>query len=290
MKDVPSTSSGRTDVVVGDAIRAAATRLAPVSDTARLDAELLMAHALGLTRSDMLLRAMREPAPEGFAALIERRAGHEPVAYITGEAEFYGLTLAVTPATLIPRGDSETLIEAALEHVCEHGREQGRVVDLGTGSGALLLAMLANREGWEGVGIDASDNALAVATGNAAALGLAHRSTWYHRNWHTPGWAEDLGTFDLVLCNPPYVEVDAQLDPQVRDHEPASALFAGPEGLDDYRVLIPQLRVLLNPDGIAILEIGAKQAEAVGALAAASGFATALRRDLAGRPRALILM
>ncbi len=277
-------------MTVGDAIRTAATRLAPVSDTARLDAELLMAHALGLTRSDMLLRAMREPAPEVFAALIERRAGHEPVAYITGTAEFYGLTLAATPATLIPRGDSETLIEAALEHVCEHGGEQGRVVDLGTGSGALLLAMLANREGWEGVGIDASEDALAVATGNAAALGLAHCSTWHHRNWHTPGWADDLGTFDLVLCNPPYVEADAQLEPQVREHEPASALFAGPEGLDDYRVLIPQLRALLNPDGIAILEIGANQAEAVGALAAASGLATALRRDLAGRPRALILM
>jgi release factor glutamine methyltransferase len=277
-------------VVVGEAIRAAADRLAATSDTARLDAELLMAHALGLTRSDMLLRAMREPAPEAFAALIERRAVHEPVAYITGEAEFYGLTLAVTPATLIPRGDSETLIEAALEHVCEYGREQGRVVDLGTGSGALLLALLANREGWEGAGIDASVDALAVATGNAAALGLTQRSAWYHRNWHTPGWAGDLGTFDLVLCNPPYVEVDAQLEPQVRDHEPASALFAGPEGLDDYRVLIPQLRALLNPDGIAILEIGANQAEAVGALAAASGFTTALRRDLAGRPRALILM
>ncbi|NBB25515.1 peptide chain release factor N(5)-glutamine methyltransferase [Porphyrobacter sp. SLTP] len=273
-------------MTVGDAIRTAATRLASVSDTARLDAELLMAHALGFTRSEMLLRAMRDPAPEGFAVLIERRAAHEPVAYITGTAEFYGLTLAVTPATLIPRGDSETLIEAALE------REgmQGRVIDLGTGSGALLLAVLANREGWEGVGIDASDDALAVAARNAAALGLTQCSAWLHRNWHTPGWADGLGTFDLVLCNPPYVEVDAQLEPQVREHEPASALFAGPEGLDDYRVLIPQLRALLNPDGIAILEIGANQAEAVGALAAASGFATVLRRDLAGRPRGLILM
>lgn len=273
-------------MTVGDAIRAAATRLAPVSDTARLDAELLMAHALGLTRSEMLLRAMRDPAPEGFAALIERRAAHEPVAYITGTAEFYGLTLTVTPATLIPRGDSETLIEAALEH----GGEQGRVIDLGTGSGALLLALLANREGWEGVGIDASDDALAVAARNAAGLGLTQRSAWHHCSWHTTDWADGLGTFDLVLCNPPYVEVNAQLEPQVREHEPASALFAGPEGLDDYRVLIPQLRALLNPDGIAILEIGASQAEAVGALAAASGFATALRRDLAGRPRALILM
>jgi release factor glutamine methyltransferase len=103
------------------------------------------------------------------------------------------------------------------------------------------------------------------------------------------GWADDVGTFDLILCNPPYVEDTAALDPQVRDFEPAGALFAGPEGLDDYRVLIPQLRALMNPQAAAILEIGANQAETVGALARASGFAVELRRDLAGRPRALIL-
>ncbi len=290
MKDVPSTSSGRTDVVVGEAIRAAATRLAPASDTARLDAELLMAHALGLTRSDMLLRAMRDPAPEAFAALIERRAGHEPVAYITGTAEFYGLTLAVTPATLIPRGDSETLIEAALEHVRTRGANRAGWSIWARAQARCCSLCWRTVKAGRGSALTPQTDALAVATGNAAAMGLTQRSAWYHRNWHTPGWAEDLGTFDLVLCNPPYVEVDAQLEPQVRDHEPASALFAGPEGLDDYRVLIPQLRALLNPDGIAILEIGATQAEAVGALAAASGFATALRRDLAGRPRALILM
>jgi release factor glutamine methyltransferase len=271
--------------VVAEAIRAAATRLAATSDTARIDAEWLMAHALGLTRSDMLLRAMRDAVPEGFAALVERRAGHEPVAYITGTAEFHGLTLAVTPATLIPRGDSETLVEAALEHA----GGAGRAIDLGVGTGALLLALLANRPGWHGVGIDASPGALAVAEDNAGRLGLAGRSRWHVRDWHTRGWAGDLGTFDLILCNPPYVEADAALDRQVRDHEPASALFAGPEGLDDYRVLIPQLRALMNPHGIAILEIGANQAEAVSAIAAGAGFRTELRRDLAGRPRALIL-
>ncbi|MFO6446795.1 peptide chain release factor N(5)-glutamine methyltransferase [Erythrobacter sp. NE805] len=272
-------------MTVGEALRAAATRLAATSDTARLDAELLMAHALGTTRSDMLLKAMRDPAPEGFAALVERRAAHEPVAYITGEAEFHGLTLKVTPATLIPRGDSETLIEAALERA----GPEGRALDLGTGSGALLLAVLAQRPGWEGVGIDASAEALAVAEGNAAALGLAHRSAWHHLSWRAAGWAEGLGTFDLILCNPPYVEEAATLDPQVRDFEPATALFAGPEGLDDYRILIPQLRQLINPGAVAILEIGTNQAEAVGALAAAAGFTVALRRDLAGRPRALVL-
>ncbi len=148
-------------MTVAEAIRAAAERLAATSDTARFDAELLMAHALGLSRSDMLLRAMRDPAPEGFAALIERRASHEPVAYITGTAEFYGLTLAVTPDTLIPRGDSETLIDAALEIA----GEAGRAIDLGTGSGALLLALLANRAGWHGVGVDASADALGGGAG-----------------------------------------------------------------------------------------------------------------------------
>ena len=284
VKDGPSTSSGRTELV-GDAIRAAAEQLAATSDTARLDAELLMAHALGCTRSDMLLKAMRDPAPEGFAALVERRTAQEPVAYITGTAEFYGLELKVTPATLIPRGDSETLIEAALGVV----GPAGRALDLGTGSGALLIAVLAHRLDWQGVGIDASLAALAVAEGNAAALGLAARSQWLVCDWHAAGWAAGLGTFDLILCNPPYVEADAALDPQVRDHEPHTALFAGPEGLDDYRALLPQLVKLLAPGGTAIFEIGAGQAAAVTALAEAAGYTADLRRDLAGRPRALVL-
>ena len=272
-------------MTVAEAIRAAAARLAATSDTARLDAELLMAHALGISRSDMLLRAMRDPAPGSFAALTERRAVHEPVAYITGWTEFYGLTLAVTPATLIPRGDSESLIEAALRCM----GPDGNALALGTGTGALLLAVLAKRARWQGVGSDASASALAVAKGNAAALGLAGRSAWFCRSWRTTGWADDLGTFDLVLCNPPYVEDDAALGPDVRDFEPASALFAGREGLDDYRILVPQLRALMTPRGIAIVEIGANQAEAVSALATASDFTVELRRDLAGRPRALVL-
>lgn len=272
-------------MTAGEAIRAATERLAPVSDTARLDAELLMAHLFGCSRSELLLRHMRDPAPPGFAALVERRVEHEPVAYITGRQEFYGLPFIVTPATLIPRGDSETLVVAA----CDHAQAAGRAIDLGTGSGALLLALLAERPAWHGVGIDSSVGALEVASGNAAALGLAARSEWHLRDWHTAGWADDLGTFDLILCNPPYVEADAALDPQVRDFEPATALFAGPEGLDDYRVLIPQLRALMNPQAVAILEIGANQAAAVTALAEAAGFSVTLRRDLAQRPRALVL-
>ncbi len=272
-------------MTVGEAIRAAAERLAADSDTARLDAEWLMAHVLGVSRSEMLLRHMRNPAPEAFAALVERRAGHEPVAYITGSAEFYGRTFAVEPGILIPRSDSETLIEAALAA----SPDPRRVLDLGVGSGALLLTMLAERPRAEGVGIDASGVAIDVTGENAIALGLANPWALYRRSWRETGWADDLGTFDLILCNPPYVEDDAALDRQVAAFEPASALFAGPEGLDDYRVLIPQLRALMNPQAVVILEIGANQAEAVTALAAASGFVAELRRDLAGRPRALIL-
>lgn len=272
-------------MTVGEAIRAAAERLAATCDTARLDAELLMAHALGMSRSDMLLRAMREPAPQGFAALVERRAAHEPVAYITGEQEFFALPLKVTPATLIPRGDSEVLVEAALEL----SARTGRALDLGTGTGALLVAFLVNRAGWQGVGVDASADALDVAAANANSHNLGARSEWLIRNWHEAGWAETLGTFDLILCNPPYVETGAALEPQVQRFEPASALFAGPEGLDDYRVLIPQLPALMNAGATAIIEIGASQAEAVSAIAAAAGFTAELRRDLAQRPRALVL-
>ena len=278
-------------MTVGEAIRAAAEALAPVSDTARLDAELLMAHALGITRSDILLKAMRDPSPEGFAALVERRAGHEPVAYITGWTEFYGRRFDVGPGVLIPRPDSEVLIDAALELV----PDPRRVLDLGTGSGALLFTILLERPKAAGVGIDASLEAIEIALNNGIGFDAEHHllDDWdwqlFQRDWHAPGWADDLGTFDLILCNPPYVETTAVLDPQVADFEPATALFAGPEGLDDYRVLIPQLRALMNEAALAVLEIGANQAAAVGALAAASGFATALRRDLAGRARALLL-
>ena len=272
-------------MTVGEAIRAAAETLAPVSDTARLDAELLMAHLFGVTRSELLLRHMRDPAPPGFAALVERRVGHEPVAYITGSQEFYGLPFIVTPATLIPRGDSETLVAAALELK----PDAARVLDLGTGSGALLLAVLAHLRQAQGVGIDRSPEAVAVAARNAEQLGLHPQARFLAGDWHAAGWAEGLGTFDLVLCNPPYVESTAALDRQVAEFEPATALFAGPEGLDDYRVLIPQLRALMNGGALAVLEIGANQAGAVAALAHAAGFATALRRDLAGRARALLL-
>ncbi len=274
-------------MTVAEAIRAAASRLAATSDTARLDAELLMAQALGATRSEMLLGRQRDPAPPGFAPLVERRAAGEPVAHIVGRQEFYGLDLAVSRATLIPRGDSETLIEAARELFAS--RAPGRILDMGTGTGALLLAALSLWPDAQGVGIDASAAAAAVADANAAALAMADRARVIERDWCAADWARDLGRFDLVLCNPPYVERDARLDRGVRDYEPAAALFAGPDGLADYRIVVPQLRGLLRQGGAAVIEIGSTQQREVERIARAEGFAVAMRRDLADRPRALIL-
>jgi release factor glutamine methyltransferase len=248
-------------MTVALALREAAEALASVSDTPRLDAELLMAHVLGLTRAQMLLTAMRDAPPSGIAGLVLRRLKHEPVAYILGEQEFYGLNLIVTPAVLIPRGDSETLIEAA--RIGLDDAPPTRILDLGTGSGALLLAALTLWPAADGVGIDRSPGAVAVAAANAAQLGLAERARILAADWSLPGWADALGRFDLILANPPYVEDDAALDRQVRDHEPAGALFAGADGLDAYRVLIPQMPALLAPGGVAIVEIGAMQADAV---------------------------
>jgi len=272
-------------MTIAEALREATARLSETSDTARLDAELLMAHALGVGRSDLLLRHMDKAVPTGFASLVERRMRHEPVAYITEEAEFYGRAFTVNRAVLIPRGDSETVVQAALDHV----PDSGRVLDLGTGSGALLLTLLAERPNLEGVGIDASFDALQVAALNAAQLGVAARTRMLRRDWREQDWAEGLGRFDLVIANPPYVENDAALASSVRDFEPASALFAGPDGLDDYRIIIPQLRGLLTDSGTAALEIGSEQAEKVTQIALDSGFLVELRLDLANRPRCLVI-
>lgn len=270
---------------IAHVLRSAAAALTATSDTARLDAELLMAHALGVSRSELLLRHMNAAVPQAVQSLIARRLNHEPVAYILGHQEFHGLEFLVNPDVLIPRGDSEVLVEAALA-----ARPEARtVLDCGTGSGALLLAVLAELPEAQGIGIDRSLGALAVAASNAARLGLAQRARMLRADWGAPGWAGPLGRFDLILANPPYVETEAQLAPSVRLHEPADALFAGTEGLDAYRILIPQLPGLLAAGGVALIEIGATQAEAVSAIAEASGFAVTVHHDLAGRPRALEL-
>ncbi|MED5543642.1 MAG: peptide chain release factor N(5)-glutamine methyltransferase [Pseudomonadota bacterium] len=270
---------------VAAALRAATERLSATSDTARLDAEVLMAHALDATRSQLLLHHMRDPEPADFARLVARREAHEPVAYIVGSTDFYGLELAVSPAVLIPRGDSETMIEAA--RTALEGHPPQRILDLGTGSGALLIATLSLFPEAEGLGIDRSGEALAVAAANAARHPQAAgtRAAFRPVDWTQDNWRADLGRFDLVLANPPYVEDDAELDTSVHAFEPAGALFSGPDGLDDYRILVPQLPDLLTPGGLALVEIGYTQAEAVMALGEAVNLSTRLYRDLANRPR-----
>ncbi len=263
------------------ALAHAVRRLAETSETPRLDAELLLAHALGTTRDDLLLGA-ELPVPPAFAALIERRAQGEPVAYLIGTRDFWDMTLLVTPAVLIPRPDSETLIEAAVAHFAGTAGP-AHILDLGTGSGALLLAALRVWPQARGLGIDRSPGALAVAAANAAALELDDRATMIEGGWSGTGEA-----FDLILCNPPYVATGAPLSRDVREHEPASALFAGPDGLDDYRTLLPSLSRQLAPGGIACLEIGADQAGPVTTLATGCGLAASLRHDLGGRPRCIV--
>jgi release factor glutamine methyltransferase len=261
----------------------AATRdLVAISDTPRLDAELLMAHALGVSREDLLLRYLDTPTPPAFATLLARRLAHEPLAYITGTRAFWTIELAVGPGVLIPRPDSETLIEAAVAHF--RGRAPVAILDLGTGPGTLLLAALAEWPGARGLGIDASEDALAYARRNAGALGIDDRAAFRAGDW-ADGISE---TFDLVLCNPPYIATTERLPADVADHEPPSALFAGPDGFDDYRVLAPQIARLIAPGGMAAVEIGHTQAAAVSALLAGQGLTIRIARDLAGRDRAVI--
>lgn len=261
------------------ALNAAAARFA-FSETPRLDAELLLAHALGLTRERLLLTLADQLAPPTFAALVERRAAHEPVAYITGTRAFWTIDLDVAPGVLIPRADSETLIEAAVDHFAGTAGPR-RVLDLGTGSGALLLAALDQWPDATGVGIDASPRALEIASRNAARI-APDRAVMIAGGWDGTGEA-----YDLVLCNPPYIENGAALPPEVSRYEPSSALYAGADGLDDYRHLAPLLRAQIAPGGAACIEIGATQAAAVSALFAAAGLHVAGKRDLAGRDRCL---
>jgi release factor glutamine methyltransferase len=263
------------------AIRDAAASLAAVSDTPRLDAEMLLAHALGVDRNALLLNPPAAAPPE-FSTLLARRIKGEPIAYIIGTRDFWTITLAVGRGVLIPRPDSETLIDAAIAHFGTRAPQS--ILDLGTGPGTLLLAALDQWPDATGLGVDASDAALDYAQRNAAAIAPG-RADFRKGNW-AAGITEH---FDLIMCNPPYVEDDAALESQVRDYEPAEALFAGPDGLNAYRVLIPQLPPLMAPGGAAIIEIGWQQASAVSAMVRAAGMFVTVRQDLGGRDRALIL-
>jgi release factor glutamine methyltransferase len=266
------------------ALGRATEELSRTSDTPRLDAELLMAAALQIGRDRLILDEPKGPAPDAFFDFVERRAKGEPVAYITGHRAFWTIDLEVGPGALVPRPDSETLLAAAVEHFAETAGPK-RILDLGTGPGTLLLAALDEWPHATGQGIDASEEALAYARRNAERLGMVLRAEYRLGDW-ADGIAE---RFDLVLCNPPYIARAAEIGPGVAEYEPHEALFAGPEGLDEYRRLAPQLGGLLAPGGLAAVEIGFDQAEPVIALFKAQGRDPETATDLAGRPRAVLI-
>jgi release factor glutamine methyltransferase len=236
---------------------------------------------------ETLLRDPWVPADMvGFALLITRREAREPLALIVGRREFWGLEFAVSPATLIPRPESETLIEAAIA-VFLHRPPPQQILDLGTGTGCLLLAALSEFQAAFGIGVDRSPAAAALAARNATSLGLADRASVICGDW-----ADALdGWFDLVLCNPPYIRSKdlGSLMPEVACHEPRSALDGGADGFAAWRRLLPALPRLLAPNSVAVLELGAGQAETAAELALRAGLASDLRPDLTGIPRALVL-
>ena len=269
----------------------AARRLneAGVEDAAR-EARLLARVALGLDTGGLFKRrggAVTEAEAAALDRVVARRAGREPFARIVGEKEFWSLAFRLVPETLIPRPESETLIETALAHVSDRAAA-ARVLDLGTGSGCLLLALLSELPRATGLGVDMSAAALACAGANAQRLGLAGRAAWRQGDW-TAGLDE---RFDVVLANPPYVaEGDwPALAPEVRDHDPKPALVAGEDGLAAYAIIVPALAGVLAPTGFACLEIGAGQRAALARMADASGLRVIeVRRDLAGIERCVVL-
>jgi release factor glutamine methyltransferase len=265
---------------------AAATLAAAGIEAPAREARMLLLHALARPPGTLLDRATLVDAP-ALPALIARRAAREPMALILGRQGFWTLELEVSRDTLIPRADSEAVVEAALAALPDRAAPR-RLLDLGTGTGCLLLALLAEWPAALGIGVDLSPAAAALARRNAAANGLAARALFLAGHW-----AQALAArFDLVVSNPPYIETAAlaALMPEVAAHEPARALDGGPDGLAAYRAILAALPALLAPDGIAVLELGIGQHETVPALARRAGLAVrALRPDLGGIPRALVL-
>jgi release factor glutamine methyltransferase len=252
----------------------------------RREARLLLAHALGIT----LEQLVRDPGAEfdrvEYEGLIHRRARREPLAHIVGRRGFWTLDLAVSRAALIPRPETETLIDAALA-AFPHRTQVRTVLDLGTGTGCLLLAALTEFTDAFGIGADLAPEAAALAAANARRCGLDRRATFLTANWATP----IAGRFDLVLSNPPYIvssEIE-RLSPEVALHDPRGALDGGVDGLSSYRRLVPSLPALLTQSGVAVLELGIGQLDEVARMARNVGLACSERADLAGLPRALVL-
>ena len=257
-------------------------------DSPQADARILLRLVTGLSQTDLALhhaRLLTAAESEHLSALAGRRLQREPIARITGEQEFFGLTFRLTQACLVPRADSEVLIEAALR-LCP--QDTGRVLDLGTGPGTLLLAFLHQRPGWSGTGVDLSPEACATAQDNAGRMGLSARTTILQGTWTAPL----TGTFDCILTNPPYIPSATceTLDPEVSHHDPRLALDGGEDGLEAYRHLAGEIPTVLAPGGHVFIEAGIGQANDIARLFVAKGLDhRETRNDLSGIPRCVIL-
>ena len=269
-------------MTAANALRAAipALRAAGIEDAA-LDARLLLAHALGIAADRLMLHLpdeMTAPQARAYEEALAARVARQPVAQIIGQRMFWGLDFRVTSDTLDPRPDTETLVAQALSAPFQ------TLLDLGTGSGCILLACLHHMPQAQGLGVDLSEKALAVATDNAVRLGLDIRARFQTSDW----FADVSGTYDLIVSNPPYIAADEMpgLAPEVRDWEPHLALTPGGDGLDPYRIIARDAAIHLTPGGRLLVEIGPTQAAAVAKLFAAQGL-TDLRilPDMDGRVR-----
>jgi release factor glutamine methyltransferase len=280
--------SGET---VRETLAAAAARLREAGvDGAQVDAELLLAHALSVRRLDLYARPERRLTPKEGArwrALIERRAGREPLPYLTGQVEFFGLPFHVGPGVLIPRPETEVLVEAVLAHSAVGENAAPEILDVGTGSGCIALALASRLPAARIVALDPAPEALIIARENAARLGeKTPRVEWVEGRWPHPG------CFDAIVANPPYIaSADLEsLDPEVRDHEPRIALDGGPDGLAVIRPLLEEAPEHLRPGGLLAMEMAAGQSERVLSLVRSVSPWTdvAVREDLARIPRVLL--
>jgi release factor glutamine methyltransferase len=277
---------------IGESLRDITARLAAAGvESARLDARLLVAEAMGLEPQAVFLRpdlaVEDDAAARRLEALVARRASRQPMSHVLGRRGFWTLTLAVTADTLAPRPDTEVVVEAVLDALSDRTRPW-RLLDFGTGTGCILLALLSELVNARGIGVDCSEGALAVAIANAQALELADRATFKLGDWGR-GLDE---CFDAIVANPPYIpdaDID-RLDPEVALHEPRLALAGGPDGLDCYRALAGDAARLLAPGGVAAVEVGQGQAAAVAAIFGHVGLSLKeFRRDLGGIERCVVV-
>lgn len=280
--------TGNRGISVGEMMRQGAHRLREHGiETARLDARVLAMHVFALGESALMTSTGGVGVAKAaqYQACVERRLQGEPISHIIGRREFWSLDFRVDSSTLAPRPDSESLIAGALRYFTDKDTPL-RILDLGTGTGCLLLSLLSEYPHAQGVGVDRSRGALGVAMANARAHNLATRSQFINAHWTTA-----LGkTFDLIVCNPPYLSHEEWVDgPRELSFEPRSALVGGTDGLDAYRELIPEIEQVMNRESVVIFEIGMTQERAVSELLLAAGFGHLdVLHDLGGRSRGIV--